>query len=463
MATAIRKHLRDFLAVAGLTVIALVTTYILLQEQRLRIPILEEKPFQLEAEFETAQAVTPGQGQTVVVAGVKIGDISKVELENGVAVVTMDIERKFLPIYKDATAMVRPRTGLQDVFIELDPGSRAVGEFEDGDRIALENTKPQINLDQFLEALDADTQAYLRLLLVGGGQGLKGRARDLGELLGSLGPINRSLARLNTLVAQRRANLARLIHNLNVLTGTIGEHDDELSQLVVSSNAALGAIAEQDLNVQRAVSLLPGTLRTARNTLGKVSEFAGVAGPAFESLRPFARRLDEMNASVVRAAETTPIIRNQIRPFVRAARDPVQDLRPAARSLARTTPRLTDLATIVNRLGNMAAYNPRGAEPPNRAGRDEGYLYWAGWLGHNANSVFQAADGTGLYRRIYLTQECSTAFSVFFPALPTTVQEFVAGLVRGQISGFSGLFPPPIGTNPNAPCDIPAGFTIPPP
>ena len=124
MRTAIRKHFRDFLAVAGLSAIALVTVYVILQQQRLRIPVLEEKPFVLKAEFETAQAVTPGQGQTVVVAGVKIGDISKVELEDGRAVVTMDIERKFLPIYKDATAAVRPRTGLQDVFIELDPGQR---------------------------------------------------------------------------------------------------------------------------------------------------------------------------------------------------------------------------------------------------------------------------------------------------------------------------------------------------
>src|SRR5919106_2003547 len=122
MATAIRKHLGDFLAIAGLMAIALVTVFVLLQEQRLRIPVLEEKPFELKAEFETAQAVTPGQGQTVVVAGVKIGDISKVELDDGVAVVTMDVERKFLPIYKNATALVRPRTGLQDVFVELDPG-----------------------------------------------------------------------------------------------------------------------------------------------------------------------------------------------------------------------------------------------------------------------------------------------------------------------------------------------------
>ena len=52
----------------------------------------------------------------------------------------MDIERKFLPIYRNATALVRPRTGLQDMFVELDPGSKSAGEFEDGDTIPIANT-----------------------------------------------------------------------------------------------------------------------------------------------------------------------------------------------------------------------------------------------------------------------------------------------------------------------------------
>ena len=65
MATAIRKHLRDFIAVDRCwSIVAWCVTYILVQKQRLRIPVLEEKPFELKAEFETAQAVTPGQGQT---------------------------------------------------------------------------------------------------------------------------------------------------------------------------------------------------------------------------------------------------------------------------------------------------------------------------------------------------------------------------------------------------------------
>ena len=43
----------------------------------------------------------------------------------------------------------------------------------------------------------------------------------------------------------------------------------------------------------------------------------------------------------------------------------------------------------------MAAYNPNGAEPPGAPTRDEGYLYWLGWLGHVGNSTFQAQDAHG--------------------------------------------------------------------
>jgi phospholipid/cholesterol/gamma-HCH transport system substrate-binding protein len=430
--TAIRKHLRDFLAVAGLAIVALATVYVLLQQQRLRIPILEEKPFELKAEFESAQAVTPGQGQTVTVAGVKIGDISKVELKDGKAVVTMNLERKYLPIYRNASALVRPRTGLQDVFIELDPGTKNAGEFKDGDTIPIQNTQPEVNLDEVLSALDSDTQAYLRTLIVGAGQGLKGQGRNLGRLLGGLGPINHELATLNRGVAKRRQNLSHLVHNLNVLTGTVAKHGDELAQLVDSSNSALGAIAKQDANVQETVKLLPGTLATAHDTLDKTAPFAQLLGPTFNNLRPFARNLDRLNASVRRVSATKPVIKSDIRPFVRSARAPVRDLRPAATNLAKATPRLTDIGTEINRLGNMAAYNPDGANAPGSANRDEGYLYWLAWLGHNGNSVFQGADATGFYRRIYLTQTCSSAQSLLLSSpLQPIITPFAALFTSG--------------------------------
>jgi len=403
----LRAHLRDLIAIVALIAVGLATTWLIFQNQGLRVPVLQERPFELKAEIETAQAVEPGQGQTLRVAGVRVGDVESVELEDGVAVVTFGVDREFLPIYRNATLLLRPRTQLKDMFFEMDPGTSAAGEVSEGETLPVANSAPDVNLDEILAALDRDTQAYLRLLLVGAGKGLDGRGRDLGKVLGSLGPINRQLDRLNRRVATRRTNLARLVTNLNRLTGAVGRQDDDLTRLVGAGNSALGAIAEQDLNVRRAVSLLPGTLRESRRTLDDVSTFAAELGPATEELRPFAGNLEEMNASVRRLANrNTSVIRERIRPFAREARPRARDLRPAARRLARATPRLEAAGHRLNRLGNMAAFNPGGAEPPGTPGRDEGYLFWGAWLGHNSASLFSVQDAHGLYRRGYLTVSC---------------------------------------------------------
>ena len=444
MGKAIRDHLRDFLAVLGLLIVGLLATYILVQNQRLRIPLLEEKPFELKAEMTTAQAVTPGQGQTVRVAGVRVGDISSVDLENGHAVVTMAIDRKFLPVYKDATILLRPKTGLKDMFLELDPGTNYDpnsndDEFQNGGTISVANTAPDTNVDQVLSALDGDTRAYLRLLLTQGGEGLNGRGKDLGKLLGSLGPINRGLARLNTEVAKRKDNLARLIHNMNLLWGRVGEDGQGIQQLVSASDQALGAIASQSPDVERTIGLLGPTLRTTRVALTKTDQLATVLGPAINSLRPFARKLKPINDSLANLAKTTySPVKNDIRPFVRNARQPVRNLRPAAKNLAAATPRLTTLVEKLNKLFNMASYNPNGAEAPGTPNRDEGYLYWLAWLGHVGNSTFQSQDAHGVYRHVYLMLTCNTARSILDTSPLSPIPE-VTGL---GLLFTSGVCPP---------------------
>ena len=90
------------------------------------------------------------------------------------------------------------------------------------------------------------------------------------------------------------------------------------------------------------------------------------------------------------------------------------------------------VAKKINRLGNMAAYNPNGAEPPGTPNRDEGYLFWAAWLGHNSNSVFQVQDAHGVDRRIYLTIGCDEAVSLLgssplAPAVTGLQQLFAPG------------------------------------
>src|SRR6195256_2971629 len=123
MRTAIRKHLKDFAAIVVLFVIGVSVGGYILSQQRLYlpgwVPLIGQDFYTLKGEFTTAQAVTPGQGQTVNIAGVKVGEISTVALKNGRAVVTMKILPKYGAVYRNASMLLRPKTGLKDMIIEL--------------------------------------------------------------------------------------------------------------------------------------------------------------------------------------------------------------------------------------------------------------------------------------------------------------------------------------------------------
>ena len=211
MKAAVRAHLRDFAAIVGLVIIAAGVGGYILSNQRLRFPLIEEKPFAMWVELQNARGVTPGQGQTVRVAGMRVGDVGEVELEDGKARVRMELDREHADLVRtDATVLLRPRTGLKDMFLNLDPGSRDQPAVSEDGVIDVANTLPDVNADEVLEALDADTRAYLQLLLKGVGDGLKGRDDDLRQVFRRLGPLHRDLDLLNSEVVKRKRNLARL-------------------------------------------------------------------------------------------------------------------------------------------------------------------------------------------------------------------------------------------------------------
>ncbi|HEX2234436.1 MAG TPA: MlaD family protein [Thermoleophilaceae bacterium] len=418
----LRKHLTSVLALIGMVLLAAGIAGYILNAQRFRFPLIEDPPFRLKAELPDAQAVIPGQGQTVRTAGVRIGDIGKVELEDGVAVVTLEL----LPRYegyvrRDATALLRTKTGLKDMFIEVDPGSGPA--LREGDRLQVEATLPDVDPDEALSSLDADTRDYLKLLITGAGKGLRGRGTDLRETFARLGPLHRDLARLNTAVARRRHNLRRLVNRYGSLMTELGAKDRETVRLVRASEDALDAFASEDRNISEFVARLPAALRQTGSTLRKVDVLGGELGPAMQALRPPFRRLDETNAQVLPfAREAAPILRREVRPFTRVARPFVRDLGRGAAGLATAGPQLTTAFGKLNRLFNLGAFNSGGAEGlsgdlARDRRRDEGYLYWLAWTAQNTVSLFHTSDAMGPLRRFYLGGlNCTTLEDQGLPA-----------------------------------------------
>jgi phospholipid/cholesterol/gamma-HCH transport system substrate-binding protein len=410
---AIAKHARHVGAVVGLALIAAVVAGYILSHQRLRFP-WEGRPFELQAAFSTAQAVTPGQGQTVRVSGVRVGDISGVKLKDGRAVVTMSLDPQYKDlVHTDATALLRPKTGLKDMFIELDPGTTRAPLAKRGWTLPVGNTLPDVNPDEILASLDADTRDYLTLLVDGAGQGLKGRGDDLREVFRRFEPTHRDLARVNALVAQRHRNLSRLVHSLGDLNDELADKSDDLAALVSSSSAVFRSFASEQANVTRAVGDLPAALRQTTDTLDRVERFAEVLRPAAVHLQPAVKALDRANRAVTPfAEEATPIVRDEVRPFVRDARPVVRSAKTPVSELSRSTPDLQRSFAVLNDFLNEVAYNPNGREGPGKDSREEGYLFWAAWLQHNGAALFSTSDANGPFRPVTLGGTCGVLRSL---------------------------------------------------
>jgi phospholipid/cholesterol/gamma-HCH transport system substrate-binding protein len=402
--TAIQKHMRDFIAIVLLCVFALGVTGYILSHQRFYlpnwVPVLGTDFFELKGEFSTAQSVTPGQGQTVDIAGVPVGEIKRVDLEDGRAIVTLEIKRKYAKLIKrDATMLLRPKTGLKDMVVELDPGTQGTPSVPDGYTVPVSNTRPDVNLDEILSNLDRDTRDYLRLLVAGGGEALRNNGRNTSNVLRRFAPLNRDIKRITGEVAKRHRNLAHLIHNLQLLVTAVGGKDKELAELVVSQNAVFQSFANQDRNLRKTFELLPGALDTTQAALQKSDVLSTKLGPTLRSLRPGVRALAPAQVATRSFARgTIGPIRDQIRPFTREAKPTVDALRPATRNLAKITPDLATTFTIFNKLLNALAYNPPGDE--------EGYLFWALWLNHIGASVYSTQDANGPIRRGIIFTDC---------------------------------------------------------
>ncbi len=410
MRRALRAHLRDVLAIIALLAAALFATTVILINQRTSlpswVPLIGTDRFALEAEFSTAQAVIPGQGQSVDIAGIKVGEISGVKLENGHAVVGMDVDNKYAPlIHENSSLLLRPKTGLNDMVVEVDPGTQSSPQVKENSTIPLASTQPQVNPDEVLASLDADTQQFLKLLLANGAEALdpeQGRDVKLSNALRRLDPLARDIARISAALATRRQTIANSIHNFQLLSTELGNKDQDLTNFVDASDAVLASFARQEASIRSAIRELPGTLKETQGALTSANDLALQSGPALKKSLPGARA----TAPALRALrplfqQTAGPIQNQIRPFTVQVKSPVQHVAQISQGLGVATPGLKLGFTSLNDGLNALAFNPPGDQ--------EGYLFYVPWLNHNLVTNYTLQDAYGPIRRGLVQLSCATA------------------------------------------------------
>jgi phospholipid/cholesterol/gamma-HCH transport system substrate-binding protein len=377
------RFLTMFAILGSLGIAATIYVFI---HQRVTLPFAHV--YTLNADFSAADGVLGGVGQPVEVVGVPVGQVTGVQLVDGVARVSMQIKAGQLPrVYANASAALSPITALDDMEVALDPGRPPAPPLSSGATIGLTQTNAPVQLSDLLSTLDADSRDYLASLVSSVAQGVGNRGANLRDMLTALGPTVQQVGDITQALAARRTSLARFVHNLALVTRSASQ-DGQLASVVTAGDETLRAVAAQDTPLRQSLVQLPTTLSAIHTALDDVTPFSDQLGPTLGALSPSIQRLPEdLRGLAAFDAAARPAIRDDVTPLVHDAIPLLRQAGPAVRNLDAATPTLTGAAQGLNYLLNELGYVPGGL--------DQGYLFYALWAFHNINSTASVADANG--------------------------------------------------------------------
>ena len=308
--------------IALLVLLALTIGAIAVIANGLRLNMPWSKTYTVRVAVDDARGVVQGK-QQVRISGLPVGKITKAELVNGRPVLTITIKKKYAPLYRDARLRLRPKTPLEDLYLNVESrGHKSAGELKEHQLLSADRTIAPISIGRVFDAFQADTRTRMEQAVDNAGQGLNDHGHDLRAALVKLAPFLNAARRLTNEMAVRRGHTRRLVHNLRLMMAELGNRNAALRQLVRGGAQTFTALAQQADPLSQLIAQLPPTLRELQ--------------PAFAALRASADELDPALDGLRQSAKEMPAGLAALRAFS-------NDALPALRALRRPLPSLSSL------------------------------------------------------------------------------------------------------------------------
>jgi phospholipid/cholesterol/gamma-HCH transport system substrate-binding protein len=209
------------------------------------------------------------QNTRVRVADVNVGNVTKIEVQDWHALVTMRIDGD-VRLPANATAKVGQTSLLGSMHIELAPPADepARGRLTDGSVIPLASAATYPTTEQ--------TLASVSVLLNGGG-------------LAQLQEINQTFAKA---LAGREDDMRSLLTQLDTFIGSLNAQTDDIITATEHLNELAGQVAARDETVDRALTTIPQALRvladsraTLTEAIDALGQFSAIANSTVQQTR----------------------------------------------------------------------------------------------------------------------------------------------------------------------------------
>lgn len=337
--------------VVGVTIFA-----IFVGQQDLILPWQHQESY--FANFGDASAISPGQHQEIRVAGVHVGDIGKASVTpGGQAHVQFQITDAKLKVYQNATALLQAKTPLNEMYIELSPGTPAAPPLKQGGTIPLAQTQSPIEVDQILQHLGPNVQAGTRVLLEETNAALVNASDYLPNDLAATDSTVTNLQPLAQALSTREAKIRTLISDLTQIASVAGGNQGRLAQILNSAETTLTTLARNDGGLSQTLQDLPGTTQTLGSALPKVQALAGQVNPLLDHIRGSANILPQALGQLNGTLKNLDPVLSALRPVITDGNPLVSNLRGYLVSANPSLGKLDQIGTDLPKLASYVAYD----------------------------------------------------------------------------------------------------------
>lgn len=340
----------------------------------------------VKAEFQQVPGLNLASQSSVTIAGVRVGSVTDAEAtDGGTAVVTMTLDGNY-DVYRDARAVLRPKNPLNEMQVELNPGTPATGRLGESDPIPLDQTSRPVQADEILNHLDERSQVALTDLLLESDVALARAPQNLPNGLSATNRTLKSMQPVVTALQTRRAKIAELVSALSDVTAAVGKNDERVGRLASATQDTLSVLAQNDTALRASLDKLPGLSDDLRQAMTSTRALTTQLDPTLDNLH---RASTVLPGSLKRFQSTVGNLGKTLeaaQPVLDKARTVLVDLRPlvadASTSLGSiermTSPLGRDTRTVMSYLTDVKAFV------------------------YNTSSVFGAGDANGSIIRGHL-------------------------------------------------------------
>ena len=242
------------------------------------------------------------KGDDVRIAGVKVGTVEDVEIEDrSRALVTFKVDES-TPVTEATNATIKYRNLVGQRYISLtQDDSGADDELGEGDTIPVSKTSPALDLtvlfNGFKPLFQALSPADINQLSYEIVQVFQGEGGTLESLLANTASVTSTLA-------ERDEVISSLIDNLNVVLDNLGDRDTELSDLIVTFKTFVGGLKDdRDAILDSLDQISALSVQTADLVKGIRSPFV----EDIKQLRKLTKNINRNKAELDRALQVLPI------------------------------------------------------------------------------------------------------------------------------------------------------------